>query len=301
MPVVDASRLLEHAVRHRYAVCAFDIPDLAVLSATLAAAERARAPVILNPGSAGVAPPEHLLPALEAAARGAAIPVVLAQHGAASLAEAARAINHGCNALIIGTGESHSFATVARQCGIALITGAVEAELGAGESSYAGWLASGATVVIHAHLQDVAMPPTPTARYAAFLRTFHQRLEQEVATRLAWSRSAGQASAALAVAPPFHPVEHCIVYNVDSQHASRIDEVMEHGRRVLGAIPGVRAVFTGRAEGAGAKYQYCWIVRFAHPAVIDSYRDHPDHVGFANTHFRPIAPDRLTIDFRRVE
>ena len=160
MPVVDASRLLEHAVRHRYAVCAFDIPDLAVLSATLAAAERARAPVIFSPGSAGVAPPEHLLPALEAAARGAAIPVVLAQHGVASLAEAARAINHGCNALIIGTGEAHSFATVARQCGIALITGAVEADLDAGESSYAGWLASGATVVIHAHLQDVAMPPS---------------------------------------------------------------------------------------------------------------------------------------------
>jgi fructose-bisphosphate aldolase class II len=77
--------------------------------------------------------------------------------------------------------------------------------------------------------------------------------------------------------------------------------MMERGRRILANIPGVRAVFTGRAETPAAKYQYCWLVRFAHPAVIDSYRDHPDHVAFANAHFRPIAADRLTIDFRRVE
>jgi fructose-bisphosphate aldolase, class II len=39
-------------------------------------------------------------------------------------------------------------------------------------------------------------------------------------------------------------------------------------------------------------------VRFAHPAVIDSYRDHPDHLAFADNLFRPLAADRMTIDFR---
>lgn len=299
MPVVDAELLLEHAARQRYAVCAFDIPDLAVMSATLAAAERAQAPIVLSARSAGAVPAEHLLPALESAARAASIPVVVAHHGAASLDAAAQAINLGCNALL-GVVEPQAIAAVANKCGVAVLT-AVEADLHAGAAAYERRIQSGTTVLLHAHLTDAALPRASGQQYDAFLRSMRQHLEQEVATRLAWSGAAGQSSAALAAVPPFHPVEHCIVYNVDGQHASRVEQVMEHGRRVLGAIPGVRAVFTGRAEGAGAKYQYCWLVRFAHPAVIDSYRDHPDHVRFANTYFRPLAPDRLTIDFHRVE
>jgi hypothetical protein len=69
----------------------------------------------------------------------------------------------------------------------------------------------------------------------------------------------------------------------------------------LGAIPGVRRVFTGRALRRDDRYQYCWLVRFANPAVVASYRDHPDHVAFANTQFRPIATDRISIDFKSAE
>ncbi|QGU31791.1 Dabb family protein [Thermochromatium tepidum] len=41
-----------------------------------------------------------------------------------------------------------------------------------------------------------------------------------------------------------------------------------------------------------------WLIRFTHEAVIDHYRDHPAHVAFADQHFRPLAPDRLTTDYR---
>jgi fructose-bisphosphate aldolase class II len=67
---------------------------------------------------------------------------------------------------------------------------------------------------------------------------------------------------------------------------------------VLGAIPGVREVFTGAAVRDGARYRYSWNVRFCHPAVIDSYRYHPDHVAFADTWFRPVAQDRVSIDYQ---
>jgi fructose-bisphosphate aldolase class II len=40
------------------------------------------------------------------------------------------------------------------------------------------------------------------------------------------------------------------------------------------------------------------MVRFASAAVIDTYRDHPDHQAFADSHFRPVAGDRLTIDYQ---
>jgi len=59
----------------------------------------------------------------------------------------------------------------------------------------------------------------------------------------------------------------------------------------------VRRVFTGRAMPDRAKYRFCWLVQFTHPRAAESYRDHPEHLAFANSLFRPIAADRITIDF----
>ena len=42
-------------------------------------------------------------------------------------------------------------------------------------------------------------------------------------------------------------------------------------------------------------------MRFYHPVVIDSYRENPDHIAFADDLFRPIAGDRISIDYRAVE
>jgi len=75
---------------------------------------------------------------------------------------------------------------------------------------------------------------------------------------------------------------------------------MAEGRRVLSAIPGVRAVFTGEAVKTDASYRYTWLIRFCHPAVIDSYREHPAHVAFADNLFRPVAGKRISIDFQSV-
>jgi len=32
--------------------------------------------------------------------------------------------------------------------------------------------------------------------------------------------------------------------------------------------------------------------------VIESYRDHPEHVAYADNHFRPQAGDRISIDYQ---
>jgi fructose-bisphosphate aldolase class II len=76
--------------------------------------------------------------------------------------------------------------------------------------------------------------------------------------------------------------------------------MMARGREVLGRIPGVRRVFTGWALQKGAKFRCCWLVEFVHEKVVDRYRDHPDHIAFANQLFRPIAGDRISIDFAEV-
>jgi fructose-bisphosphate aldolase class II len=114
-----------------------------------------------------------------------------------------------------------------------------------------------------------------------------------------WS-SAGRAAEVLAQCQPWEPVEHLVIYNIEGAMARNSNEMMSEGRRVLRAIPGVREVFSGEAIREGARYRYCWRVRFVHPRVIESYRDHPAHVEFANAHFRPMASDRITIDYRSV-
>jgi fructose-bisphosphate aldolase class II len=95
----------------------------------------------------------------------------------------------------------------------------------------------------------------------------------------------------------WQPVQHVIVYNVEHDSEAHVDAMMTRGGEVLAGIPGVRRVVSGWAVSEAPRYRYCWIVEFAHPKVIESYRDHPDHVTFANDIFRRIAPDRLSLDF----
>ncbi len=118
-------------------------------------------------------------------------------------------------------------------------------------------------------------------------------METERCMRL-WG-SAGQAGA---VCQPWLPVEHLIVYNVTPISDDEVDGMMAKGRQMLSAIPGVRYVLTGKAVKEDAKYRFCWLVRFVHPAVIDSYRNHPEHVRFADELFRPVAGDRISIDYQ---
>lgn len=124
-----------------------------------------------------------------------------------------------------------------------------------------------------------------------------EAIGKEVERCLSVWGAAGRADEVLAAVAPWSEVEHLIIYNSGEDEA-RVEEMMAEGRRVLGAIPGVRRVYAGRALKEGAKYRYCWLVRFAHPDVVGSYRDHPDHVAFADTYFRPsAAPGRISIDY----
>ena len=111
--------------------------------------------------------------------------------------------------------------------------------------------------------------------------------------------SAGRASEVLACCAEWQPIQHVIIYNVNVDKISHehVEGVMARGQTVLSKIPGVRRVITGTAEQQNAKYQFCWLIEFVHQKVIDSYRDHPEHLAFANELFRPIAADRVSIDF----
>jgi fructose-bisphosphate aldolase class II len=91
------------------------------------------------------------------------------------------------------------------------------------------------------------------------------------------------------------------VYNVGGISEHEVQAMMAEGRKVLGAIPGVRNVVSGKAVRDDVQCRYVWLVRFAHPVVIESYREHPEHVAFADNLFRPVAGDRVSIDYHVME
>ncbi|MCG7913802.1 MAG: ketose-bisphosphate aldolase [Candidatus Thiodiazotropha weberae] len=137
--------------------------------------------------------------------------------------------------------------------------------------------------------------------YTGLMQGVSDGILEEAARCMSLWGSAGRASEVLAECDPWLPVEHLIIYNTSIDDEKQINHMMEEGRRVLGAIPGVRRVFTGDAVQESAGYRYTWLVKFCHPAVIDSYREHVDHVAFADGFFRPIAGDRISIDYQAVE
>ena len=133
--------------------------------------------------------------------------------------------------------------------------------------------------------------------YTALVDGVREAIAAEVERCIRLWGSADRADELLARARPWRPVHHVILFNAEGLDEAGVEALFAEGRRVLGAIPGVRHVRTGRALREGARYRYAWLIGFAHPAVVDSYREHSAHVAFADGRFRPVAPDRVSVDF----
>jgi len=133
--------------------------------------------------------------------------------------------------------------------------------------------------------------------YTGIVDGIQDAMRAEIERCMALWGSAGQADAVLAAAEAWMPVHHVIIYNVDGEDDAAAAALMQEGKRVLSGIPGVRRVVTGKAVQQASKYRFSWLIEFVHQKVIDSYREHPDHVDFANRLFRPIAGDRISIDY----
>ncbi len=95
--------MVNHAYENKYAVGAFDLVGLEFLEAVINAAERCRSPVILS-----VAEPhfshynvELMMPAIEAAAQNASVPVSIQLDHGTSVTAVTNAIRLGCNGIML--------------------------------------------------------------------------------------------------------------------------------------------------------------------------------------------------------
>jgi len=110
----------------------------------------------------------------------------------------------------------------------------------------------------------------------------------------------GRAAEVLARCRPWRPAKRVLLYNVEGGQDAEVEAIMARGREALSKIPGVRRVVTGWAVTQTPRYRYCWLVEFAHEKAAANYRDHPDQLAFASCLPRPIAPERISIDFAQV-
>jgi fructose-bisphosphate aldolase class II len=137
--------------------------------------------------------------------------------------------------------------------------------------------------------------------YTGLVKHVRERIRVEVEHCMRLWGSAGRAAEVLMQCEAWRPVQHVIVYNVEHGLESQVEAMMARGNEILAGIPGVRRVVSGWAISEQPRFRFCWIVEFAHRKVVESYRDHPDHVAFANSLFRPIAGDRVSIDFAEAD
>lgn len=137
--------------------------------------------------------------------------------------------------------------------------------------------------------------------YTGLVKDVKESIREEVEYCMRLWGSAGRAAEALVQCQAWQPVEHVIIYNVEHVPDAQVEAMMARGREVLAKIPGVRRVVTGWAVTDKPRYRFCWLIEFTHRTVVDSYREHPLHRQFADELFRPIAGDRVSVDFAHVD
>lgn len=103
MPLVTSKELLLDARKHGYAIGAFNVENMEMVQAVVAAAEELRAPVILQttPGTLKYAPPELFYANVAAAAKAATVPVVMHLDHGNSFDLALRAFRAGYTSIMI--------------------------------------------------------------------------------------------------------------------------------------------------------------------------------------------------------
>ena len=93
-------------------------------------------------------------------------------------------------------------------------------------------------------------------------------------------------------------VERVILVNIkEGISETQLDIVAQHGKELLGAIPGVEQVSFGIALHADASYQ-CYVrIRFHDLDALQVYEIHPNHTTFGLQEWLPIITNEILVDY----
>ena len=93
-------------------------------------------------------------------------------------------------------------------------------------------------------------------------------------------------------------VERIILVNIKEGISEiQLDTVAQHGKELLGAIPGVEEVSFGTALHPDVSYQ-CYVrIRFQDSAALQVYETHPNHATFGLQEWLPIIANEILVDY----
>ena len=279
MAIVDYIQLQQHALEHQYKLLCVNISTLPLANGILNAAEKSNAPIVLATDLNNF----DLLPSIEKLARQCKLPVALLANNIETTEQASLSIRLGCNALMLKTDLDNTIKNnindISQACDIPIIE------------------SSDVLVDVSTELEQQTIQAIQSlSRWNEINDSLMQESSRLMMDLLTQMGASEQGQVALNNCKVCRPVEHLIIYNTTSNDQVSA-ELATKGREVLDNIPGVRATWSGTAVKDDAQYQWCWLIRFANTRVIDSYREHPEHVAYADTFFRPNAADRISIDY----
>jgi len=288
MPIVDLLQMQQHGSKHRYKIGLVSVATLSIAKGVIKSASEVDAPVVLvvDADSSDL----ELLPSIEMLARRSVNPVAILAKGVHNSEQAVQAIRLGCNGLILKhdlpASEDNKIISIATSCAIPVINKQalsetfiqIDKELEA------------------ATLQTIRQLPDT---WHKINKQVEQATIDFLVNLLNTIEASGKGQLALEECETCQPVEHLIIYNTNTD-ATETAALAKKGRQVLDKIPGVRQTWSGYSVKADVGYQWCWLIRFANRKVIDSYREHPDHIAYADNYFRPFAADRISIDYELV-
>ena len=391
MALVNMRDMIYHAYQHNYAVGAFDLVSLDFLEAVIGAAESCRASIILS-----IAEPhfEHydyelLLPAVEAAAQRASVPVAIQLDHGSSMASAINAINRGCNGVMLDASRqelpdnintTRTVVEMAHQCGVPVTgeVGYVAGDEGEGALLHPGEAAftvpaeakayvertgvdflavsigtvqgrmkgrakldfqrlklinQGVDVPLVIHggsglneeqfrklpsmgvakinyytaLSDIAAEAmrkqskeNPGGSFIELKRDVKEAVGEEVQRCLRLWGCAGRAAEVLTQCRPWAPVEHLIIHGANGLTDQEVRDLVDEGKRLLTAIPGVRSVYTGKSIDESGAYRFCWQLRLTDRGVLDGHSDYREFARFLKDRFQSRINDAVTVDYQAI-
>ncbi|CAA7626298.1 Dabb family protein [Magnetospirillum sp. UT-4] len=286
----DLRDMIEGARQGRFALPCFDVPDVALAAAAMEAAADMDSPVVLHP----VRDAALLMPALQALARMTPIPTAMVLTNVADRGDAAEAIRLGVSGLAVANADRVHLEAMAQACAIALLEPppariVSHATPDPGFAWLGGELAESVSIPVARRQDETGR----SLRWEEVIETAHKAARARAAAAIGRCGSAGWAEKLMAESRPRREVAHVVAYNADDD----VHAMVAEGMAELSRIPGVRQVFAGQAVTKDSRYQHAWVIRFVGAGVIPYFRDHPAHVRFADERFRPMAADRMTIDF----
>lgn len=136
--------------------------------------------------------------------------------------------------------------------------------------------------------------------YTTLVSNVRSHLRAEVVRCMRLWGSAGRAAEVMMQCRPWCSVQHVVICSLDHPPDTQVEHMVGRGSEALAEIPGVRRVISGWTVREALRFRLCWLVEVAHESVVASWRERPDHATLAGKLLRPIAGDRLSVDFAPV-